>query len=90
MGVAGLATLPEGARRIDPVAEAERLGRERVASSVCIVPLVDEWHLVTANEMPRFVRITLTTEEVFPVSADLGKRIADLIRADQAPEAADE
>jgi hypothetical protein len=82
--------LPEGARHIDPAAEAERLGRERMAQSGCIVVLCDEWHLVTAKEMPQFIHITLAAEEAFPVSADLGKRIADMIRADLRQESADE
>jgi hypothetical protein len=82
--------LPEGARHIDPAAEAERLGRERIASSGCTVVLTDEWHLVTANEMATFVRITLSAERSFTVRSDLGKRIADLIRADLRQEQADE
>jgi hypothetical protein len=80
--VGDVADLPEGARRIDTAAEAERLGRERMASSDCTVLLCSECHLVTVKEMPRFVRITLTAEEGFPVRADLGERIAGLIRDD--------
>ena len=83
-----MADLPDGARFIDPAAEAERLGRERVASSGCIVVLCDQYHLVTASEMPVFVHITLSAEQSFPVRDDLGKRIADLIREDLRREAA--
>jgi hypothetical protein len=77
-----LPDLPEGAKRIDPAAEAERLGRERIASSGCAVPLTDEYHLVTVNATPIFVHITLSAERPFPVRADLGQRIAGLIRED--------
>jgi hypothetical protein len=85
-----LADLPEGARRIDPAAEAERLTREQLASAGCLVMLCDEHHLITASGMPRFVRITLMTEEAFPARDDLGKRIADLIREDLRRDEADD
>ena len=81
--------LPEGARRIDPAAEAERLGRERVASSGCTVLLCDEHYLVTANGVAGFVRITLSAEQPVPVRVGLGERIAEMIREDlerQAPD----
>lgn len=74
--------LPDGARHIDPAAEAERLGCERRAPADCSVQIADEYHLVGNNEMASFVHITLRADRPFPVSADLGCRIADLIRDD--------
>jgi hypothetical protein len=88
--VAFVAHLPEGARRIDPAAEAERLGRERIASAGCVAPLLDEYHRVTVSGMPQFVRITLTAEQEFPVRGDLGERIAALVREDLEQAAPDD
>ena len=76
-----------GVRRIDPAAEAERLGRERtgrerMGPQGCNEGILDEFHRVTVSGMPLFVRITLSAEQSFPVRGDLGERIADLIRED--------
>jgi hypothetical protein len=76
-----LATLPEGARSIDPAAEARRLGRERLQPSYGTL-LLDEYRDIPVNGTANFVHITLTAEESFPVRADLGERIAALIRED--------
>jgi hypothetical protein len=77
-----LRDLPEGARRIDPLAEAERLGRHRRPPAACDFVICDGYHLAGSDEMACFVRITLTADRSFPVRPDLGERIADLIRAD--------
>jgi hypothetical protein len=91
MGVASLAEPSYyGVRRIDPAAEAERLGRQRTERTERERPfsqgfdagVLDEYHLVTVNGTPQFMRITLSAERSFPVRGDLGKRIADLIRED--------
>jgi hypothetical protein len=73
--------LPEGARHVDPLAEAEHLGRHRRAPE-CGHVLADEFHVVGTDVMAVFVHITLTAEAPLSVRPDLGERIAALVRED--------
>ena len=76
--------LPEGARAIDPDAEAERVVRERARGAITAWPPVcDE---IITIQMPdhtvRPVRICVTAE--YPpalIPADLGQRLANVVRA---------
>jgi hypothetical protein len=73
--------LPEGARHVDPLAEAEYLGRHRRAPD-CGTVLVDEFHAAGTDVLAVFVHITLTAEAPLSVRPDLGERIAGLVRED--------
>ena len=76
--------LPEGARAIDPDAEAERTVRERARGAIAAwPPICDE---IITIQMPdhtvRPVRICVTAE--YPpalIPADLGQRLANVVRA---------
>ena len=82
--------LPPGAREIpDPEAEMERLAaaRKRWMPSI----LCEEIHQLEHDGRLYFLRVTVSAELTgdepagfLPVRADLGKRIADMIRADCA------
>ena len=75
---------PDGLQRIDPDAEAERIVRERARGAIAAwSPICDE---IITMQMPdhsvRPVRICVTAE--YPpalIPADLGQRLANVVRA---------
>lgn len=73
-------------KTVDPEEEAGRLAEKRAGRPI---PLLDEYHLVTAPDgLQQYVHIAVSTERgPFPVRPDLGQRLADLIRADLHREA---
>lgn len=75
-------TLPEGARAIDPEAEAARLIAERrLANNTGAHLVCDGVHL--AGDGFVFVRITVTSDQQPPgrFRSDLGDQLAEVIRA---------
>lgn len=74
-------TLPEGARAIDPEAEAARLIAERrLANNTGAHLVCDGVHLADGLV---FVRITVTSDQQPPgqFRSDLGDQLAEVIRA---------
>jgi hypothetical protein len=76
--------LPPGARPVDPDAEIERLVRERAKAAVAMWPVICD-EIITLQVPPhetRPVRIRVSAE--YPpsgVPADLGQRLAQVVRA---------
>ncbi len=70
--------VPPGIREIDPQAEADRLAAERHALPAAVI--ADEIFFAVHDGKRIAVRVAVTAECFLPVPADLGRKLADVIR----------